>query len=73
MKNLIVIIVLFSALAGCTKFTTSPPTPNPNPTQTKDLVVPASFNFQTTSEISVGIVVKNSSSTLSGEIGRAHV
>ncbi|MEI7525356.1 MAG: LruC domain-containing protein [Mariniphaga sp.] len=66
MKNLIVIIVLFSALAGCTKFTTSPPTPNPNPTQTKDLVVPASFNFQTTSEISVGIVVKNSSSTLSG-------
>ena len=66
MKNLIVIFALFSTLAGCTKFTTSPPTTNPNPTTTKDLVIPASFNFETTSDISVGIVVKNASSTLAG-------
>jgi len=32
----------------------------------KDLVIPSAFSFQTSNEVSVGIIVKNSSSVLSG-------
>ena len=59
-------LIIFVGFWSCTKKTTGDPTPIiPTTKTTKDLVVPASFDFQTTKEIALGIVVKNSSSNLS--------
>ncbi len=65
-KNLILVLVLASLVWACKLSTNNPVVVNPTPTKTSELKVPASFNFETTTDISVGIVVKNSSTTLSG-------
>ena len=64
-KIFVILLVLGFATFSCTRFSTKQ-TIDPNPTQTKDLVIPASFNFETSTDISVGIHVKNGDSNLSG-------
>ena len=65
-KNLILVFVLASLVWACKLSSNNPVVVNPTPTKTSELKVPASFNFETTSDVSVGIVVKNSSTILSG-------
>jgi len=64
-KIVVILLVLGSFVYSCTRFTTKQTT-DPNPTKTKDLVIPGSFNFETSHDISVGILVKNTTTSISG-------
>ncbi len=69
MRNYI-ILALFAltlGLASCVKKESVDNTTPSDPVSKtmKDLVIPASFDFQTTKEVTVGILVKNSSESLS--------
>ena len=70
MKNqlLFALILLTVSLFSCMKKTAvdNPVPPDPATKTMKDLSIPTSFNFQTTKEVALGIVVKNPSSVLSG-------
>ena len=70
MKNLLLFafILLTIGFTSCVKkLSPDGPTPvDPGSKLTKDLVVPASFNFQTTKDVSLNILVQNSSSVLTG-------
>jgi hypothetical protein len=65
MKNCVILalVVLTIGLTSCVKKeSTDTTTPSDPVAKTmKDLVIPASFDFQTTKEVTVGILVKNSS------------
>ena len=69
MKNqlLFALMILAVSLFSCVKnAAVDNPTPTDPATKTmKDLTIPASFNFETTKEVSLGVVVKNPSSVLS--------
>ena len=70
MKNhlLFTLILLTVSLISCVKKSAvdNPVPPDPATKTMKDLTIPASFNFQTTKEVALGIVVKTPSSVLSG-------
>lgn len=67
MKNTILIFIMISVAWSCSKFSINSSTPNSATSgRTKDLVIPNSFNFATSGDISVGILVQNTSTTLSG-------
>ncbi|MEI6140171.1 MAG: LruC domain-containing protein [Mariniphaga sp.] len=60
------ILVTMSLISCVKKSAVTDPVPiDPASKTMKDLVIPALFNFQTTKDVSLGIVVKNSSSVLS--------
>jgi LruC domain-containing protein len=59
------VVVSFWVLGSCTKKNTVGTDPNPVAVVMTDLVIPNSFNFETTGEVSVGILVKNASTSLS--------
>ena len=69
MKQLLLftMILVTMSLISCVKNTgvADPGTVDQATKTMKDLIVPALFNFQTTKEVSLGILVKNSSSSLS--------
>ena len=68
MKNqfLFTLILLMLSLVSCVKKDTIDSTTPSNPVSKtmKDLAIPTSFNFQTTKEVSLGILVKNSTEPL---------
>ena len=65
-KLLFLTFILIFSLWSCKKVSTGGPTTDPSLKTTKDLVIPNSFNFQTSNEVAVGIIVKNTSSVLAG-------
>ena len=69
MKNqfLFTLIPLTFSLLSCVKNTTVDTNVNVDPASKtmKELIIPVSFEFKTTKEVSLGITVKNASSTLS--------
>ncbi len=69
MKKAIIFLlcILILDLWSCQKITnTEPPVIDPSTKTTKDLVIPTTFSFETSKDVSVGILVQNSSSILSG-------
>ena len=57
---------LIISLWSCQKITTSEPQViDPSLKTTKDLVIPTTFSFETSNEVSVGILVKNAATNLS--------
>ena len=62
---LLTFLMVFS-LWSCKKTSTGGSITDPTLKTTKDLVIPADFTFQTSNEVTVGVLVKNSSSVLSG-------
>ena len=68
MKKAIIFLayILILNLWSCQKITnTEPPVIDPSTKTTKDLVIPTTFSFETSKEVSVGIIVQNSNSILS--------
>lgn len=63
---LLLICMLIFGFWSCKKTSTVGSSTDPTPKSMKDLIIPTAFNFRTSAEVSVGIVVKNSSSVLSG-------
>jgi LruC domain-containing protein len=68
MKNVLLFMAfaLIFGLWSCKKIGTDNPITDPSLKTMKDLAIPNSFSFQTSGEVSVGILVKNSSSILAG-------
>ena len=66
MKGLSLIFILFVVLWGCTNKNDPNATIDSSLKLTKDLVIPNSFNFESFKQVSVGILVKNPSTILSG-------
>ena len=69
MKNqfLFALLILTLGLLSCVKNTVDNSVPTDPASKTmKDLAIPASFNFETTKEVSLGLLVKNPTSVLSG-------
>jgi LruC domain-containing protein len=62
-----ILILVAIGFTSCVKnpAVNDPGTIDPASKTMKDLVVPASFNFQTTKDVTLGILVKNASSSLS--------
>jgi len=59
-------LILILGFWSCKKSTTVGTVTDPTLKTTKDLVIPNSFSFQNSNEVSVGILVKNVSSVLTG-------
>ena len=59
--------IVFFGLWSCQKITSTEPTViDPSLKTTKDLVIPTTFSFETSKDVSIGIVVQNTSSVLAG-------
>jgi len=61
----LLVFALLLVLGSCKKTNTVGSVTDPTLTTAKDLVIPNTFNFQTSNEVSVGILVKNGTSVLS--------
>ena len=65
-KILIIVFGFLTAFIACKNQTIPGPSDDPSLKTTRSLVIPAGFSFETSKEVSVGILVKNSSINLTG-------